>query len=84
MSENKEKKDIGFLFIDLVVWIIQFFVGMFFSTYKALPFLFILHLGYIYVYENFFKVTMLDLYILILSSIVFWSNLFLKNRRLED
>jgi len=86
MEEIKDKKinkRNPLLFVDIIVCVIQFFIGFIFSYFIALPITLLLHIFYFDKYGSFFIFTMWDVYLLTISNIIFWIKIYFDNRRLK-
>lgn len=80
-KEEKEIKRNPFLFIDIMVIIIQFLIGFSFCYLLALPFTIFLHIVYLDKYGSFFIFKQWDIYLILISNIIFWIKIYSKNNK---
>lgn len=86
MEEKEEKEKIKgnpFLFIDIMVVIIQFLIGFMVCYFMILPITIILHIIYFDRFGSFFVFTKWDFYLVLISNIIFWLKIYFDDRGLK-
>lgn len=80
-DENKDRNP--FLWIDIIVYLIQFIIGLMFCVFTTSPVYFFMHLFYKFELGSFWIFTKWDLCLLVVSNIIFWLKIYSDNKTLK-
>ena len=83
IKEKEEKKGNPFWFVDMLIFVIRFIIGLMFCYFMTLPITIFLHIFYLDKYGSFFVFTKWDLYLVLISNIIFWIKIYSDDRRLK-
>jgi hypothetical protein len=84
IQEEKNKDRNPFLWIDLFIYLIRFMIGFIFCLFMASPVYFFMHLYYMDKLGSFWMFTKWDLWLLVVSNIIFWLKIYSDNKTLKD
>ena len=83
IQEEKNKGRNPFLWIDIIVCLIQFMIGFIFCLFMVSPLYLFMHLYYMDKLGSFWMFTKWDFYLLLVSNIIFWFKIHTDNNSLK-